>query len=58
LLISLISGSLGRANRYFLCKIHTEEEYERYTRLSNYKRIIVILLIVNALSVVLLYMAW
>jgi hypothetical protein len=56
-LISLIFNTLGHANRIFLRKTYSDEEYRRYTSLSNYRLLIIALIIVDVLAVFFLYFA-
>lgn len=53
-LISMVVVSLGGYNKDLLRTTFTEEEYKRYTRLSNYKRIFTLLVIFDVLIVILL----
>jgi hypothetical protein len=57
ILISLIVGSLGKTNLYYMRMTFTDDEYKRYSRPSNYKRIIALLVLVNVIAAVLLYVA-
>jgi len=54
-LISLIFNTLGHANRIFLRKTYSEEEYRRYTSLSNYRLLIIALIMIDVLAVIFLY---
>jgi hypothetical protein len=55
-LISLLASTLGRDNLAFLQKTYNAEEYTRYSRLSHYKNLLIVLFTINALvAVILLY---
>jgi hypothetical protein len=57
-LISLVVASLGKINLYYLRKTMKEEEIQRYAGIGGYKRIIALLVIVNAVAIVSLYLVW
>ena len=53
-LLSLVIVSLGKFNREHLSKTFIVEEYQRYTSLDNYKKLLTILGIVDLVGIIIL----